>query len=97
MKSELNQILESKPRKVLYKEIVDFDNFYERLSALSVLFKCSVVVCENYIEFCPDNKSPIQEEELSWIWIFRPDLADELLKLELSEDFRMLINSFSSS
>ena len=93
MKSELNQIIESIPKVVSWKEIVDFDNFDERLSAISVLFVNTIGVCENHIEFCPDNEPPLREEELSWIWSYRPDLSEELLKLELSDDFRMLINS----
>lgn len=97
MKSELNQIIESLPKEVSWKEIVDLDDFDERLSAISVLFVNTIGVCENYIEFCPDNEPPLREEELSWIWSFRPDLSDELLKLELSDDFRMLINSYKES
>ncbi|WP_339697773.1 hypothetical protein [uncultured Marixanthomonas sp.] len=97
MKSELDQIIESIPKAVSWKEIVDFDNFDERLSAICVLFVNTIGVCENYIEFCPDNEPPLREEELSWIWPFRPDLSDELLKLELSNDFRMLINSYKES
>lgn len=97
MESELNQIIESIPKEVSWKEIVDFDNFDERLSAISVLFVNTIGVCENYIEFCPDNEPPLREEELSWIWSYRPDLSDELLKLELSDDFRMLINSYKLS
>lgn len=97
MKSELNKIIESIPKEVSWKEIIDFDNFDERLSAISVLFVNTIGVCENYIEFCPDNEPPLREEELSWIWSYRPDLSDEFLKLELSDDFRMLINSYKES
>ena len=97
MKSKLNQILESIPEEVPWSKIVDFDNFDERLSAISVLFVNTIGVCENCIEFCPDNQPPLKEEELSWIWSYRPDLADDLLELDLSEDFRMLIYSYKSS
>lgn len=97
MKSELDQIIESIPKEVQWSKIVDFDNFDERLSAISVLFVNTVGVCENYIEFCPDNEPPFREEELSWIWSYRPDLANELLNLELSVDFRMLIESYKTS
>ncbi len=67
------------------------------LSAISVLFVNTIGVCENCIEFCPDNEPPLREEELSWIWSYRPDLSDEFLKLELSDDFRMLINYYKES
>tara|TARA_R110000796_G_scaffold77585_1_gene173302 strand:- start:27966 stop:28289 length:324 start_codon:yes stop_codon:yes gene_type:complete len=97
MKSELNQIMESIPKEVPWKEVVDFDNFDERLSAISVLFVNTIGVCENHIEFCSDNDPPLREEVLSWIWSYRPDLAEDFLKLELSDDFRLLINSYKSS
>ena len=29
----------------------------------------------------------MREEELSWIWSYRPDLADKILELDLLEDF----------
>nr|WP_298997904.1 hypothetical protein [uncultured Allomuricauda sp.] len=64
---------------------------------MSVLFVNTIGVCENYIEFCSDNKPPLKEEVLSWIWAYRPDLASELLELDLTEDFRFLIQSFRDS
>lgn len=97
MKNELSKILESIPETVLFSEIVDFDNFDERLSAIGVLFINTIGVCDDYIEFCPDNEPPLREEKLSWIWSFRPDLAEELLKLELSDDFEALISAYNLS
>lgn len=97
MESELNKIIEAMPREVCWKDIVDFSTLDERLSAISVLFANIVGVCENYIEFCPDNEPPLMEEKLSWIWLYRPDLSDALLKLELSDDFRILIKSYKLS
>lgn len=96
MKNELNQLLASKPTKVPWKEIVDFDTFDERLSAVGTLFVNTIGVLEDSIEFIPDFEPATREEELSWIWSFRPDLSEEMLKLELSNDFRMLINCCKS-
>ena len=97
MKHELSKILESMPSKVQWKDIVDFDNFDERLSAVSVLFVNTIGVCENYIQFCPDNEPPLKEEELSWVWSYRPDLSNELLEMDLSDDFKVLIESYRDS
>lgn len=97
MKNELTKILESIPSKVQWKDIVDFDNFDERLSAVSVLFVNTIGVCENYIQFCPDNEPPLKEEELSWVWSYRPDLSNELLEMDLSDDFKVLIESYRDS
>lgn len=60
MKHELSKILGSIPSKVQWKYIVDFDNFGERLSAVSVLFVNTIGVGEDYIEFCPDNEPPFE-------------------------------------
>lgn len=97
MKSELEKILETVPTEVPWSEIVDFDKFDERQSAVSVLYSNTIGVCENYIEFCPDYEPPQREEILSWIWAFRPDLADEILEMNLSEDFKILLESYNSS
>ncbi len=37
------------------------------------------------------------EEILSWIWAYRPDLGSEILGMKLSEDFKILIESYNSS
>jgi len=97
MKNELNKILESIPSEVQWSDIVDSDNFNERLSAVSALFVNTIGVGENYIEFCSDNEPPLKEEELSWVWSYRPDLANEILEMDLSEDFRVLIESYKDS
>ena len=97
MKSELEKILETVPTEVPWSEIVDFDKFDERQSAVIVLYPNTIGVCESYIEFCPDYEPPQREEILSWIWAFRPDLADEILEMNLSEDFKILLESYNSS
>jgi hypothetical protein len=95
MKNELSKILESIPRLVRNDIIVDFKGLDVRISAVSVLFANTIGVDENHIEFCPENEPPLkEEEELSWIWSFRPDLADEFLSIDLSDDLRILIESY---
>lgn len=97
MKNQLSQLIESYPREVSWKDIVDFDQFDERLSGIDLLVVNTIGVCEGSIEFCPDNEPPLKEEVLCWIWSFRPDLSDELLGLELSDDFRLLITCYKAS
>ena len=91
MKLELREILESVPTEVPWSEIVEFENFDVRMSGVGVLFANTIGVCQGYIEFCPDYQPPKEQEILSWIWSFRPDLSDQILKKEINEDFRKLI------
>lgn len=96
MRTNLNQILESVPTEIEYSEIVDFDELDERISAVGVLFANTIGVCEGYIEFCPDNDPPLNDEILSWIWAFRPDLSSEILIQPLSNDLKLLIESYQT-
>lgn len=91
MKIDLQQILDSTPREIPWSEIIEFEQFDERMSGVGVLFANTIGVCQDYVEFCPDFEHPKEQEILSWIWSYRPDLADQILNKEISEDFRKLI------
>ena len=74
----------------------EFDKLAERLSAVGVLFTNIVSVCDGYIEFCPDHDPSLKEEELVWVWVFRPDLEDQIKEIELRDDLRKLIISYKA-
>jgi hypothetical protein len=93
-KNELQSLLNSYPTTVNHRDVVDFTNFDERLSAVDCLVVNTIGVSEGFIEFIPDNESPLKEEIFCWIWAIRPDLSNDLLDLEISEDFRVLLNSY---
>lgn len=97
MKKELIEILDSIPTEVNHSDIIDFKDFDERMSAVGVLYANTIGVSSSHIEFYPDNEPPLKEEILSWIWSFRPDLTDDILKMDLSEDFTFLIESYRDS
>ena len=94
MRTELNKILESYPTTVNHTDIIDFDNFDERLSAVDTLVVNMIGVSEDIIEFIPDNEPPLKEEIYCWIWAIRPDLSKDLLNLDINEDFRILLKSY---
>ena len=94
MKKELLTLLESYPTVVNWSDIVDFVNFDERLSAIDNLFVNTIGVSKGFIEFISDNKPPLRLEVFCWIWAIRPDLSEDLLALDISEDFRILLNSY---
>jgi len=93
-KNELQSLLNSYPTTVNHRDVVDFTNFDERLSAVDCLVVNTIGVSEGFIEFIPDNEPPLKEEIFCWIWAIRPDLSNDLLDLEISEDFRVLLNSY---
>ena len=94
MKTELQTLLKSYPTTVNHTDIVDFVNFDERLSAVDSLVSNIIGVSEDYIEFIPDNDPPLKEEICCWIWAIRPDLSKDLLDLDISENFRILLKSY---
>jgi len=94
METELHKLLGSYPTTINYTDIVDFDNFDERLSAVDTLVVNTIGVSENAIEFIPDNKPPLKEEIYCWIWAIRPDLSKGLLGLDINEDFQILLKSY---
>lgn len=94
MENHLHTLLSSYPTTVNHSDIVDFGNFDERLSAVDSLVVNTIGVSEDFIEFIPDNEPPLEEEIYCWIWVIRPDLSKDLLDLNISEDFRILLKSY---
>ena len=93
MNTELQTLLKSYPTTVRHTDIVDFPSFDERLSAVDSLVANTIGVSEDLIDFIPDNEPPLEEEIYCWIWVIRPDLSKDLLDLDISEDFRILLQS----
>ncbi|MEL7121470.1 MAG: hypothetical protein AAFO07_18625 [Bacteroidota bacterium] len=94
MEKELIELIENYPKQLNWDEVNDFDNFDERLSAVNCLVVNTIGVSEGFIEFIPDNNPPLREEVLCWIWVIRPDLSTELMKLdEIQDDFKILLES----
>lgn len=97
MENKISSLLEVYPNSVNWTDLVDFINFDERLSAIDCLVPNTISVSEGFIEFTPDNEPPLREEILCWIWAIRPDLSKELITFDISENFRILLNSYLSN
>ena len=95
--STLKSILNTFPCEVRYDEIRDFENLDERISAVGVIYANTIGVSNGYVELSPDNEPPLIDEILSWIWVIRPDLGDEILKESDSDDFIFLIKSYQEN
>ena len=84
MKNELNKLIDNYPEQLNWEEVIDFDNFDERLAAVDCLVVNTIGVSKGFLEFIPDNNPPLKEEILCWIWAIRPDLSAELVMLGMS-------------
>lgn len=94
MDKELKELIDNYPKQLNWEEVLDFDKFDERLSAVDCLVVNTIGVSDGFIEFIPDNNPPLKEEILCWIWAIRPDLSTELMKLdEIQDDFKILLES----
>ncbi|MCA5006374.1 hypothetical protein [Sphingobacterium bovistauri] len=90
----LKELIENYPNEITFEEIVDFENLDERLSVVDCIVINAIGVNEGFIEFIPDNNPPLNEEILCWIWAIRPDLTNEILQKNISDDFEFALNSY---
>ena len=90
----LEELIENYPNEIAFDEIVDFENFDDRLSVVDCIVVNSIGVNEGFIEFIPDNNPALKDEILCWIWAFRPDLTEEILQINTNEDFEVALSSY---
>jgi len=83
------------PREIPWSQIVQFDKLDERVSAVGCLFVNIIGVNDGYVEWCPNDDPPTQDEYLAWVWVVRPDLGS-LMKEEVGKDFTALIAAYES-
>lgn len=93
METELQTLLKSYPTTVNHTDVIDFASF-ERLSAVDSLVVNTIGVSKDLIEFIPDNEPPLEKEIYCWIWAIRPDLSKDLIDLEISEAFQVLLSAY---
>lgn len=95
MKNEtLKEITRNYPNQIMFDNIIDFENFEERLSVIDCIVVNVIGVEEGFIEFIPDNNPPLEDEVLCWIWAFRPNLTNEILEITKNEDLKFALNSY---
>jgi hypothetical protein len=87
--------IDATPRRALWSDIGDFDNLDERVSAVCVLFGSVVGVNNGYVEWCPDDNPPTEQERLAWVWLCWPNLGAQLSS-KASGDLLQLINAYRS-
>src|SRR3954453_23044423 len=77
--SDLDTFLADPPRTFNLDPITERDRLDERVSIINVVFNFTVGMNLGYLERCPNHDPPSNDETLGWIWVLRPDLADEIL------------------
>lgn len=96
----LNATLEDLRLEIQYEviniHVLEPDNIDERISAVGTIYANTIGVNEASIEFIPNDSPPSNDEVLSWIWTFRPDLGTEILNEPVRPEFKKLIESYSS-
>lgn len=98
MKNEtLKEISQNYPSQIMFDNIIDFENFDERLSVIDCIVVNIIGVEDGFIEFIPDNNPPLEDEILCWIWAFRPDLTKEIYTQTKNEDLKFALNSYLNS
>ena len=90
----LKELINKYPYEILFKEIVAFESFDERLSVIDCIVANTIGVSERSIEFITDNNPPLKDEILCWIWAFRPDLSKEILEITENEDMKFALSSY---
>ena len=90
----LKELIENYPNEIPFEEIVDFENFDERLSVVNGIVVNIIGVNDGFIEIIPDNNSPSEDEILCWIWSFKPDLTNEILEITKNDDLKFALNLY---
>ena len=80
---------------VPFAEVGEFDQLDERVSAVTVIFGSVIGVNDDYIEWCPDDIAPSEQERLAWIWLCSPSLDGEILR-RAEEWIRDLVVAYRS-
>ena len=84
---------DSTPREVRWRDITDFDQLDERVSAVSALFGSVIGVNDGSVQWCTDSFPPDEPERLAWLWLCWPHL-DEKIMDRARPDHRKLMRAY---
>tara|TARA_Y100000310_G_C20627186_1_gene786592 strand:- start:813 stop:1625 length:813 start_codon:yes stop_codon:yes gene_type:complete len=93
--ASLEELLIDIPHEVINIHVIEPENIDERISAVGIIYANTIGVKEASIEFIPNDTPPSNEEVLSWIWTFRPDLGTQILTHQINPEFKKLIESYT--
>lgn len=67
------------PREVPWRDVAEFEQFDERVGAVTVLFGVVVGVSDGSVEWCTDSRPPAESERLAWLWLCWPHLDEQIM------------------
>lgn len=84
---------DSTPLEVRWRDVADFDQIDERVSAVTALFGSVIGVNDGSVQWCIDSLPPAESERLAWLWLCWPHL-DEKIMDRARPDHRKLMRAF---
>jgi hypothetical protein len=67
------------PLEVRWRDLADFDQLDERVSAVTVLFGSVIGVNDGTVQWCTDSLPPAESERLAWLWLCWPHLDEQIM------------------
>ena len=89
-----DDLINNPPKSIKLTSITDSAMLDERISANDCLVVNTIGVNKDTLDFIPNDVPPNLKEIYCWIWVIRPDLSKDLLKQDISDDLRMLIDAY---
>lgn len=90
---DIQSILNSIPNQVNWQDIVQFNQLDERIAIANDLCANIIGVNEGFIEWCPNEQPPSQQETLVWWWVVRPDLG-AAIAIEAPQELKEIISQY---
>jgi hypothetical protein len=84
---------DSTPLEVRWRDVADFDQLDERVSAVTMLFGSVIGVSDGCVAWCTESVRPTESERLAWLWLCWPHL-DEQIMPHARADHRELMHAY---
>ena len=81
LKQDFVELLSDPPFYVGFNDVVEFERLDERLILVNNVCSDSIITDGVFLNFLPNNIIHQFDEFLSWLWIIRPDLHNEIYKI----------------
>jgi len=78
-----------------FDEVEEFDALDMRRSAVDCLFANIIGVNDGWVEWCPNNDPPNQEEYFAWLWFVKPSLG-AVIQPECAPELSKLIQHYNA-
>jgi len=90
------ELLNEPPATVPWSDVAEFDRLDDRRACVDALFPNILGVNEGFVEWCPNDDPPSEEETLAWLWFIRPDLSGQIAR-DTSDDLTDMIRHYKTN